>query len=266
MWTILGLKYNGRDHLIRNYCSCVAVGFIVFIVGYSFQEEFIKAILWAYWHFCGEIPTGILRVISWTLSIMMLASHIFVYNPFLIGSNRFFMENRESKARLNRCLYAFRTGHLLHMCWVMFLVNLYTYLWALLLLIPGVVKHYEYAMVSYVLSENPSLSTDQAFAWSKELMYGEKWNAFILDLSFIGWILPSLFMYILVELGYNGELLGLPFMAWFPLFSFMSVVVWAFYVYPYRMATWAELYGALREKAFYIPSPNRGEYPNYTAQ
>ena len=66
-------------------------------------------------------------------------------------------------------------------------MKLYTFLWSLLLLIPGIVKAYEYRMVPYLLADYPELSTEEAFRISREMMNGEKMNTFILDLSFIGW-------------------------------------------------------------------------------
>ena len=52
-------------------------------------------------------------------------------------------------------------------------------------IIPGIIKAYEYSMIPYLLAENPNMSKQEAFAISKELMDGNKFNAFVLDLSFI---------------------------------------------------------------------------------
>ena len=69
----------------------------------------------------------------------------------------------------------------------MFFRDLYTFLWSLLFIIPGIVKSYEYRMIPYILGENPDMNMEQAFAMSKQMMDGNKWNAFVLDLSFILW-------------------------------------------------------------------------------
>ncbi len=74
---------------------------------------------------------------------------------------------------------------------VMFLKNLFTSLWTLLFVIPGIVKHYEYLMIPYILAENPGMDRKEAFQISKRMMDGQKMETFILDLSFIGWILLS---------------------------------------------------------------------------
>ena len=65
----------------------------------------------------------------------------------------------------------------------------YTLLWSLLLIIPGIVKSYAYSMAYFVSLDNPELNADQCITKSKELMYGHKWKLFCLDLSYIGWMI-----------------------------------------------------------------------------
>lgn len=71
------------------------------------------------------------------------------------------------------------------------LVSLYTFLWSLLFIIPGIVKSYSYAMTPYILLDRPDLSPTEALKESEKMMNGHKMDLFILDLSFIGWILLS---------------------------------------------------------------------------
>ena len=75
---------------------------------------------------------------------------------------------------------------------VPFLVGLFTYLWTLLLIIPGVIMAYAYSMAVFVANDNPELSAMDAIKKSREMMRGHKWDLFVLDLSFIGWILLSM--------------------------------------------------------------------------
>ena len=105
----------------------------------------------------------------------------------------------------------------------MFLKALYVFLWSLLLVIPGIIKGYEYRMIPYILAENPGIDTKEAFAMSKQMMDGNKWNAFVLDLSFLGWIILSVFT---------------------------CGILAVFYVNPYIYMTDAELYVALKEITF----------------
>lgn len=65
--------------------------------------------------------------------------------------------------------------------------NLYTFLWGLLLLIPGIVKSYSYAMTPFILADHPEMTAKQAIEASKEMMDGYKGDLFVLELTFLGW-------------------------------------------------------------------------------
>ena len=71
----------------------------------------------------------------------------------------------------------------------MFLKSLFTFLWGLLFIIPGIIKSYSYKMVPYILADNPGISATEAITRSREMMNGNKGKAFLLDLSFFWWIL-----------------------------------------------------------------------------
>ncbi len=68
-----------------------------------------------------------------------------------------------------------------------FLRSLFTFLWALLFIIPGIIASYRYAMTPYIMAEHPELTASEAIDRSKYLMDGHKWELFILQLTFIGW-------------------------------------------------------------------------------
>lgn len=68
----------------------------------------------------------------------------------------------------------------------------YTILWSLLLVIPGIIKGYSYAMTDYILKEDPEMKNNAAIEKSMAMMEGNKMKLFLLDLSFIGWAILSL--------------------------------------------------------------------------
>ncbi|MBP5366786.1 MAG: DUF975 family protein [Bacteroidales bacterium] len=72
------------------------------------------------------------------------------------------------------------------------LAELYITLWSLLLVVPGIIKYYSYAMTVYILNDNPDLSYNAAIDKSREMMRGQKLDLFCLDLSFIGWYILAL--------------------------------------------------------------------------
>lgn len=77
-------------------------------------------------------------------------------------------------------------------CWTQsvlltFWSGLYVFLWSLLLIVPGIIKAYSYAMAHYIMAENSEIKALDAMKKSEEMMDGHKWDLFVLDLSFILW-------------------------------------------------------------------------------
>ena len=120
-----------------------------------------------------------------------LAFMAFLVNPFEVGCRRFFLRNLNQKAKFSEVAFAFDNNYL-NIVKICFFMTIYTFLWGLLLIIPGIIKSYEYRMIPYILADHPDMSQKEVFAKSKELMKGQKWRAFVLDLSFIGWEILSL--------------------------------------------------------------------------
>lgn len=73
------------------------------------------------------------------------------------------------------------------------LVGIFTILWSLLLIIPGIIKGISYSQVFFLLRDNPQLSALEAITESKNRMKGYKWKYFLLNLSFIGWAFIAIF-------------------------------------------------------------------------
>ncbi len=172
-------------------------------------------------------------VVPLVLIIALLWS-AFVAGPIDVGTKRFFFKSLNEQAEVKECLYAFDSNYK-NIAKIMFFMNLYEMLWSFLFIIPGIIKAYEYRMIPYLLAENPNLSKEQVFALSKQMMDGNKWNAFVLDLSFLGWEILSSFSF---------GLLGI------------------FYVNPYRYLTQATLY---EELSLQYGRPAQPE-PSYTKE
>lgn len=167
----------------------------------------------AVWGLLGvSVMVGVLLGIAWT---------VFLANPLNVGMNRYFMENRQSPTPFGTVWTVFRTPYL-NVVKVQLLVDLKIALGTLLFIIPGIYWSYCYKLVPYLLAENPYMTTSRAMELSRQMMDGEKFSTWVLELSFIGW-------YFLGSL-----LLGLGVL----------------FVNPYYEATFAELYAALRSKAF----------------
>ena len=158
---------------------------------------------------------AIVMIIAMAIGFVFAA---FIINPIELGCRRFFRRNLDEPAGLSNLMYAFDSNYK-NIVKTMFFRDLYITLWSMLFIIPGIVKSYEYKMIPYILSENPAMSKEEAFAESKRLMTGNKWKAFVLDLSFILWDCLSL-----MTCGLAG----------------------IFYVSPYKHSTDAALYEAIK--------------------
>ena len=92
------------------------------------------------------------------------------------------------------------------------LTGIFTALWSILFIIPGIIAYYRYSFAVYILLDNPEKGVMQCIRESCALTAGHKWQLFVLDLSFLGWIILSI----------------VPFVA--------------LYTMPYMTVTWANYY------------------------
>lgn len=72
------------------------------------------------------------------------------------------------------------------------LKNIFIFLWTLLLFIPGIIKSYSYYLAEFISMKNPELTAKECITKSREVMNGHKWELFVFQLSFIGWVLLSI--------------------------------------------------------------------------
>lgn len=76
---------------------------------------------------------------------------------------------------------------------ITFLIGLYTLLWSLLFVIPGIIKGFSYSQAMYIIADNPNMRARDAIRLSSQMMDGHKMDLFILQLSFIGWAILGVF-------------------------------------------------------------------------
>ena len=164
---------------------------------------------------------SILWIIIIVVALLAIAWGVFVGGPMRVAQCRYMMENRCGNPPFNSLFSVFTNKEAyFNVVKVMFLRNLFIFLWSLLCLIPGIYKEYQYYYIPYLLAENPYMSFDRAKELSSNMTNGEKMDIFVLGLSFFGWYL-----------------LG------------AIVVIGGLFVDPYAQATYAELYAAARSKA-----------------
>ena len=212
----------------KNYVSAVVVALLMGIFGTVSGESSARRVSENSDIYSGNLfnvgmITGLLAGIATVVILIVLVAKVFVGKLLKMGGYRFFILNQTAQPGIGTLLDGFRSGHYVNIVLTMFLRDLFTALWSLLLVVPGIVKHYEYLMVPYIIAENPAMDYKEAFQISKQMMDGEKMEAFIMDLSFLGWYLLS---------AVTCGLLAI------------------FYVNPYVQASFAEMYTFNKQKAY----------------
>ena len=212
----------------KNYVSAVVVALLMGIFGTVSGESSARRVSENSDIYSGNLfnvgmITGLLAGIATVVILIVLVAKVFVGNLLKMGGYRFFILNQTAQPGIGTLLDGFRSGHYVNIVLTMFLRDLFTTLWSLLLVVPGIVKHYEYLMVPYIIAENPAMDYKEAFQISKQMMDGEKMEAFIMDLSFLGWYL---------------------------LRAVTCGLLAIFYVNPYVQASFAEMYTFNKQKAY----------------
>lgn len=247
MWSREELKGRAKTAFQRNYWTTVVVSLVAAVaigelslrteVNINDLPDRIRE-----WGSTGEeglfaaLFALVMASLAGVAALLIKLFKIFVGNILQVGANRFYMENREFRSRVDTLFYGFRNGHYGNVALTMFLKDLFIALWTLLFVVPGIIKSYEYRMVPYILSENPGMHYRQAFDISRRMMDGQKMDTFIMDLSFFGWFLLA---------GITCNIVGI------------------FYVNPYYDATNAELYAVFRAHAFHTGQLTEMDLPGY---
>ncbi|MGN0667166.1 MAG: DUF975 family protein [Huintestinicola sp.] len=261
MWTIAQLKENAKAALKNYYGAAIAVSLIAGLLGgggggsvgssssykgndsssdSSYVEEFIGGVDSEYGvefdedgsivaseenkEKLGNALTAVLSIVGIVMIFIILFSiafGFFVSSPIIVGQNRFYLDARAGTPEIGRLFYQFRAGRYMDTVKTMVIYNIKIALWTMLLIVPGIIKAYEYLLVPYILAENPQIDRKRVFEISKRTMDGEKMNFFLLQLSFFGW----------------------------GLLAALTRGIGSIFLAPYIQATNAEFYSCMREKA-----------------
>ena len=156
------------------------------------------------------------------VTLLDIVIYLFVTNLVQVGERRFFLESTvDPDTPIRRIFFLYQEKRILRPAWIMFLRQMRLFLWAFtLIMLP--IKYYEYAMIPYIVAENPDLKAKEVFRLSRQMMRGNRFRMFRLHLSFWYWDLLSM-----ATLGLAGF----------------------FFVNPYRTSTETELYLLLRQEA-----------------
>lgn len=250
MWTRAELKERAKAALHRNYWKIVLVSSLLFLLGCGIgghsafkmtghtgpqaeeadigeeaytEEETVTEngeVSFAEVVVVGVIAGSVFIFIFLFFVGVFFVFDIFLFNPLGVGGCRFMIKSVEDVAQMKEIAYGFDHSYK-NVIKVLFFKELYIGLWTLLLVVPGIVKMFQYYMVPYILTEHPDMEYREALQRSRDMMEGNKWKTFVLGLSFILWDFFGVITFGI------GEFL---------------------YVQPYRQLTFAALYCKLKEE------------------
>ena len=217
MWNRQQVKEQAKQIMKRNHWKM----FVVTLIAGILKAEYVDLIQ-AVEDFIPDnvLPSmfsSILTILSGGFFVGLLSS-IFIGNVISVGEQNYFIKNHYENPAINEIFQGFK-GNYLNVVKIMFIMELKIMLWLLLLVVPGIIKAYEYSMIPYLLAENPNITMDEAFSLSEQMTTGQKMNLFVLDLSFLGW-------YFL---------------------GFLCFGIGALFVKPYDVAAFTEVYLILKE-------------------
>ncbi len=229
MWTIKNLKTNAWAGLKQNYWQAFLASLLLVMVGGSggasvnwnlnssdIPEGFLEA--------GSAIPPYLIALIAVAVLLgvlFALAFRVLLGYPLEVGVWKYFIEGQKKIFDLNHLGFAFNKTRYLDIVKAMLWRAVLNFLWFLLLIIPGIIAFYAYRMVPFILANNPNIGYKRAVKLSVQMTGGHKFHIFLLDLSFLGWLL----------------------------LGFLALFVGVLFVLPYINATNAELYAVLRQSA-----------------
>lgn len=127
-------------------------------------------------------------LITLLLLCVYVCLSLLVAGPLYMGYyNALKMLKNDGDEKVLKNMFRIAFSNVVRNGWGMMLIQIFTFLWMLLLIVPGVIKAMSYAMTPFILNDNPELSANQAINRSMAMMQGHKMKFFLLCLSFIGW-------------------------------------------------------------------------------
>lgn len=155
--------------------------------------------------------------VSWN----MLSLIILLLLPLEVSISGYYLSSLRGKAPGFGMVYEEAAAHYGRYFCTMLLRRIYTVLWSMLFVIPGIVKSLSYSMAPFIQHDNPALTSTQAINLSRRITKGYKGSLFCMELSFLGW-------YLLGAITFGAAYL---------------------YVHPYLYTTQAMYYELLRQNA-----------------
>ncbi|WP_183163721.1 DUF975 family protein [Alteribacter keqinensis] len=184
---IKALKKTALSSLSGNWGKSIGVIIVLFLIS-AFVPTFVEIALTGdvtQWLEQGTTPLWVEAVVlAVQVALIPLYFGAYVYFVTLV---------RQNDATFDLAFKGLTKQYYLKTLLTGVLMSIYVFLWALLLIIPGIIKAFSYSQTYYILKDRPDLRPNQAITESRRLMKGYKWKYFMTLLSFIGWFFVAVF-------------------------------------------------------------------------
>ena len=206
------LKDQAKGFINRNYWGMVAAGLVM-----AFAIGSLQGNISTYSLTSGDASEKIRTLevaVELVVTVGSIAVVLLIMHPLEFGGAKYFTRNIDGTAQ-GTLFDGFKKENFSHAISVYFYRNVMIFLYTLLLVIPGIIKMYEYYFVSFLAVDFPGKSGKELCEMSRQMTQGSKMELFKLDLSFILWDIAN---------------------------ALTSGIVGVFYLYPYRFQTRALAY------------------------
>lgn len=183
-------RIRARENLDGNWGMSILVAFVAALLGGALSGGSLDLNVDA--ETISNLPPFLATILTTWVSIASVLGLVqfVIGGPIKLGNCHYLLNQHDTEGMSIHDLFSefgrWGAGFALNL-----LTGIFTTLWTMLFIIPGIVAYYSYAMAPFILAENPEMSAMDAIRSSKELMKGHKGELFCLDLSFIGWALLS---------------------------------------------------------------------------
>ena len=169
------LKQNAKKSLQGKYGDAIALLGIMFAI--SFALGLVIGFL------------GLEENLASTLSDL---SSLLISCALGFGMTSYFLKISRNEPVTYNELFS-KTNMFVSYLSISLLVGLFTFLWTLAFIIPGIIASLSYSMVFFVKLDNPDMGAMDVLRKSKQIMSGHKMDLFVLGLSFLGWTILGVF-------------------------------------------------------------------------
>lgn len=197
MFSSAELKEKALTSLKNNWGMPIVIGLLFVLIacaatsvlsGIILLISFVPSIILSF-----SLDILAVKAISEGIHYIFSVAANLVLAPLSLGYiNYFLMFSKRQKPELGNLFDGYKNSPGISIIATL-IMSIYIFLWSLLFIIPGIIKSFSYAMTLYIIADNPKISALDAIKRSEKMMEGHKWDFFVLELSFLGWAILSLF-------------------------------------------------------------------------